>query len=37
MLVPEDEIVVERVTHQQEEMLKKENQALKVNYSKKLM
>ena len=35
--MPEDEIVVERVAYQQEELLKKENQALKVNFSKKLI
>lgn len=33
MLVPEDEIVVERVAYQQEELLKKENQALRVSHS----
>ena len=33
MLVAEDEIVVERVAYKQEELLKKENQELKVDHS----
>ncbi len=33
MLVPDDEIVVERAAFQQEQSLKKENQALKVSHS----
>jgi len=33
MLVPEDEIVVERTAYKQEELLKKENQELKVDQS----
>jgi len=30
MLAPEEEIIVERTGHEQEELLKKENQELKV-------
>ena len=33
MLVPEDEIVVERTAYKQEELLKRENEALKVDHS----
>ena len=33
MLVPDDEIVVERAPFQQEELLKKENQVLKVGHT----
>lgn len=32
MLVAEDEIVVERADYKQEELLKRENQALKVDH-----
>ena len=32
MLVPEDEIVVERTAYKQEELLQKENQVLKVGH-----